>query len=571
MFLVDDDASALEALAAALDRRFGSDYRVVAERSPTAALERMRALKARGEELALVIADQWMPELPGLEFLTQARAIDPEAKRALLVSWGDRRSGPAILQGCAFGQLDNYLLKPFEPAEVHLYPFITEFLVEWTRVHRPPLERVRVIGGEHSRRTHEVLELLKRNAIPHGFHDVSSDEGRRMLAERGLQGCALPAVITQDGEALCNPSHGELADLLGASSRRRRACDVVVVGSGPAGLAAAVYAASEGLRTMVVEREAIGGQAAMSTLIRNYLGFPRGISGAELAQRAYQQAWLFGTKFVFGREASGLKADGAKRIVTLSDGTALTCRAVLIATGALYRRLEVPALERFVGAGVFYTALTDPRIIHGHEAFVVGGGNSAGQAVVHLAQHARKVTLLLRGDALEKGMSDYLVRQIRHLDNVEVRSQTEVVGADGEEMLTSLELYDGKRDRRETVPARMLFVLIGAWPHTTWLEGTLARDRRGFLLTGRALELAQGWRDPTRPPLGLETSMPGVFAVGDVRAGSSKRVATAVGEGSTAVQLVHDYLTAAESAEPQTPTRVHPSATPEAWSSGAAH
>jgi thioredoxin reductase (NADPH) len=550
LFVVDDEPKALEALTSALARRFGADYAVLGEGSPHAALERMRALKDRNAEFALVIADQQMPEMDGLSFLTRSRAIDPEAKRALLVAWGDRRSAPAILRGCAFGQLDNYLLKPFEPAEVHLYPVITEFLMEWTRGHRPPLELVRVVGGEHSRRTNEVVELLERNGIPHGFHDLRSEEGRALLAATGLQGCALPVVIAQDGGALCNPSNGELADLLGVSSRRRQACDVVVVGGGPAGLAAAVYAASEGLRTVVVEREAIGGQAAMSTLIRNYLGFPRGITGAELAQRAYQQAWLFGTRFVFGREASGLRARHSERIVTLSDGSAISCRAVLIATGARYRRLEVPSLERFVGAGVFYTALTDPRILRGRDAFVVGGGNSAGQAVVHLAQHARTVTLLLRGGALGKGMSDYLVRQIRHLDNVEVRLHTEVVGGEGEEMLTSLELHDRARDRRETVPARMLFVLIGAWPHTLWLEGTIVRDVRGFLLTGRDLELARGWRHPARPPLRLETSIPGVFAVGDVRAGSSKRVASAVGEGAVAVQLVHEYIASAEAPLP---------------------
>lgn len=555
ILVVDDELPALDALNAALVRRFGSDYRILAESSALIALNRMRELKSAGAEFALVIADQWMPELNGLAFLTESRAIDPDAKRALLVAWGDRHAGQAILRGCAFGQLHNYLTKPFAPAEVNLYPQIGEFLVEWTRAHRPALELVRVVDAEHSRRGHEISELLQRNGIPHGFHAVTSAEGRQLLIDAGIEGCALPAVVNFDGTALCNPTNGELADLLGVSSRRREACDVVVVGSGPAGLAAAVYASSEGLRTVVVEREAIGGQAGMSTLIRNYLGFPRGITGAELAQRAYQQAWLFGTKFVFGREAASLRAVGSERIVTLSDGTALSARTVLIATGARYRRLMVPSLERFVGAGVFYTALTDPRVIRGHDAYVVGAGNSAGQAVVHIAQQARKVTLLVRGSSLGATMSDYLVQQIQHLANVEVRFRTEVVGAGGDEMLTSLELEDRTTGHRETVPSRMLFVLIGAWPNTDWLASTVARDDHGYVLTGRALELAHGWRYPSRPPLRLETSMPGVFAAGDVRARSSKRVASAVGEGAVVVQLMHEFLAPSVTLEGERPER----------------
>jgi thioredoxin reductase (NADPH) len=346
-----------------------------------------------------------------------------------------------------------------------------------------------------------------------------------------------------DGHAIVDPSNAEIFESLGASSAEERVCDVAIVGAGPAGLAAAVYTASEGRKTIVVEREAVGGQAGTSSLIRNYLGFPNGISGAELAQRAYQQAWLFGAKYVFAREASGLRADGIHRILVLSDGTEITTRAVVVASGASYRHLDAPSIERYVGAGVYYTTSGGyTEWLKDKEVFVAGGGNSAGQAVLHVSKNARRVTLLVRGDSLERGMSDYLVQEIRRRPNVEVRLRTEVVAGEGDVALKKIVVADRTRGSQETIAADLLFVLIGAQPHTDWLAGTVQRDRNGFILTGRDVEQNGVIRVSNREPLRFETSMPGVFAVGDVRSGSVKRVASSVGEGAAAVQDVHERL-----------------------------
>jgi thioredoxin reductase (NADPH) len=371
---------------------------------------------------------------------------------------------------------------------------------------------------------------------------VASAEGQRLIVERGLGSERLPVVILVDGTVLVAPTNAELVDALDAQGPVELACDLAVVGAGPAGLAAGVYGASEGLRTVVVERESVGGQAGASSLIRNYLGFPRGISGAELAQRAYQQAWLFGTKYVLARDVTGLRASGAERVVTLSDGRELVARAVIIATGARYRRLGIPRLEALLGTGVYYTTV-DSRLFGGHDVHVAGGGNSAGQAAVYLARHARSVTLLVRAEALEAGMSDYLVQQIRNTPNIVVRLGSEIVDGRGEHRLEALTIRDRATGEAETVPATMLFSLIGSLPHTDWLSGTVARDDRGFILTGRDVP-EEAWPLARRPKR-YETSMPGVFASGDVRHGSAKRVASAVGEGSVAVQNVHEYLTEA--------------------------
>lgn len=556
ILVVDDEPGELAALLDALGRRFGSDYRVVPHLTPRAALEDLERIKSDGEEVALVIADQWMPEMTGVDLLGRAHEIDRTAKRALLVGWGDRAAAPTILEGCAFGQLDNYLVKPWAPPEVHLYPPVGEFLAEWTRDYRPSMELVRVIGERPSRRTHEIRELLERSGIAHGFYEASSERGRQLLEQAVQSGqlgagpspASLPIVVLLDGRVLAAPSNAEIADALGETNLEEPRCDLVIVGAGPAGLAAAVYGASEALRTIVIEHEAVGGQAGTSSLIRNYLGFPRGISGGELAQRAYQQAWLFGAKYVFAREAKGLRVEGGDRIVTLSDGTEIIARAVVIASGASYRRLAAPRLEQLVGMGVYYTALgEDTRVIRGREVYVAGGGNSAGQAAVHLAKNARRVVLLVRADSLGRHMSDYLVRQIAHLPNVTVRLNTEVVDGDGAHALERLRLRDLARGTVETVPAEMLFVLIGAQPHTDWLADTVLRDRHGFILTGR--DLPPGRSPSARPPMRFETSVPGVFAVGDVRSGSVKRVASAVGEGAVALQFVHEYL-AERDAEP---------------------
>lgn len=544
IMLVDDEPQALAALQDALARRFDGDYRVVSHLSARAALADLEHMKTDGKQVALVIADQWMPEMPGVELLGRAHEIHPAAQRGLLVAWGDRTAAPTILQGCAFGQLENYLHKPWSPPEVHLYPAVSEFLADWTRAHRPRMELVRVVGGHPSPRAHEICELLERNGIPYGSYLAESEQGRQLLQQAGLDDSRLPVVILLDGHGLVSPSNTDISDALGATNLEEPTCDLAIVGAGPAGLAAAVYGASEGLSTIVIEREAIGGQAGTSSLIRNYLGFPRGISGGELAQRAYQQAWLFGTKFVFAREVSRLRAIGNNRILTLSDGIEITARAVVIATGATYRRLGIPSLERFERAGLFYTGFfADPQLVKNMHIFVAGGGNSAGQAVIEAAKSARSVTLLVRGDDLGANMSDYLVQQIQRLPNVQIRLMTEVVDGDGNTALERIVLLDHARGMRETVSADALFALIGANPHTDWLAGTVHRDRHGFVITGRDLDRGAARSALGREPMRLETSMPGVFAVGDVRMGSVKRVASGVGEGAVVVQYIHEYLT----------------------------
>lgn len=537
--VVDDEPAALASMLDALTRRFGTDYRVAPYLSAAAALDAVGAMKKEGGEIALVIADQWMPEMTGIEFLDRVRAIEPAPKRALLVAWGDQTASPTILQGCALGQLDNYLYKPWMPAEIHLYPFVSEFLAEWTQVNRPGMELIHLIGDEHSARSHEVGELLNRNGLPYGFHAADSTEARRLSEERGVNISVLPVVLLLDGTALIDPTDAQIMDAIGEDPHEL-ACDVAVIGSGPAGLTCAVYAGSEGLRTLVTERYVIGGQAGASSLIRNYLGFPRGISGAELTQRAYQQAWLFGAKFVFAREVTRIAGDGAKKVLTLSDGRVITSTAAIIATGAKYRRLDAPGVERFVGRSIFYTTFGGTRLAGGFDAAVVGGGNSAGQAAFHLARYARRVTLIVRADSLESGMSDYLVQQIRHAANIEVRLGAEVAGAEGEELLERLTIRDRASNSIDTIPMSLLFVLIGSSPNTDWLAGTIQCDRKGFILTGRDVD-SQNW-PLRRTPMSFETSMPGVFAAGDVRLGSMKRVASAVGEAAGAVQNVHQYL-----------------------------
>ncbi|MFB3855074.1 MAG: FAD-dependent oxidoreductase [Vicinamibacterales bacterium] len=542
IMLVDDEAEARMALCQALSHRFGMDYRVAAHASPRDAIDELSSMREHGEMLALIIADQWMPEMTGLEMLRQAHERHRTAQRALLVQWGDQTAAPSILTGCAFDQLDNYLLKPWFPAEVHLYPEVTEFLAAWTRAHGPRMEMVRVVSRGASQRLHEVRDLLDRNGIPHGCYDHDSEQGRRLLEQSGIGLCPAPLVLLVEDHVLVNPSNEDIADVLGASSLEERECDLAIIGAGPAGLAAAVYAASEGLKTIVIEREAMGGQAGASSMIRNYLGFPRGISGAELAQRAYRQAWLFGTKYVFARSVLSLAAAGTRRLLKLSGEVEVAAKAVVVATGATYRRLGVQSVERFYGTGVFYSTPSDHRPLEGRRVFVAGGGNSAGQAVVHLAKSARQVTLVVRTDSLERGMSDYLVQSIRRLANVEVLVESEVVDGGGHDSLSEIVVMDRARSRAVSKPADALFVMIGADPHTDWLAGTLQRDAAGFIATGRDVdcELA-GW-SAHREPMRLETSMPGVFAAGDVRLGSVKRVASAVGEGAMAVQYVHEYL-----------------------------
>ena len=541
--IVDDEPDALAAILDALTRRFGGDYRVVPHSSARAALGFIAKFKEDKEEIALIIADQRMPEMTGREFLGQVRSVVPTAKRALIVDWGDHEVSPTILQACALGELDNYLYKPWTPAEVHLYPLISEFLAEWTRVNRPGMELIHIVGDEQVPRSNEIRELLNRNGIPYGFHQVGSAPANRLIEERGAEIATLPAVFLLDGSVLVNPTDAQIMDGVGESPHEL-SCEVAVVGAGPAGLTAAVYAGSEGLRTLVVERHVVGGQAGASSLIRNYLGFPRGISGAELTQRAYQQAWLFGAKFVFAREVTGLRSRGERRILMLSDGREIEAKAIVVATGARYRRLDVADLERFVGRSIFYTTLGETQLVHDLDVAVAGGGNSAGQAAVHLARFARRVTLVVRATSLEKGMSDYLVQQIHNTPSIDVRLDSEIVGGEGSDRLETLIIQNNKRNIVETVPVTLLFVLVGATPHTDWLAGVAQRDAKGFIVTGHDVDLGS-W-PMQRKPMSFETSVPGLFAIGDVRLGSTKRVASAVGEGAGAVADIHQYLNEAD-------------------------
>jgi thioredoxin reductase (NADPH) len=541
---VDDDPVALARITDELRRRYEADYTVVCERSPLAALE---ALRESRDDVAVVLADQWMPEMAGTELLAQVRSLHPHAKRGLLVdwgAWGDRPTAEAIRGAMARGEIDYYVLKPWRSPDEFFHRTLGEFIHEWSRTHVARPKEIAVVADAWAPRTHEVTTLLARNGVPHVFHRSDSPEGRELLARTRTDTREGPVVILLDGRVLVNPSNVELAGGYGVSTELEdeRDFDVIVVGAGPSGLSAAVYASSEGLRTLVVEREAIGGQAGSSSLIRNYLGFSRGVTGAELAQRAYQQAWVFGTRFVLMRDVVALRAEGGEHRVTLPDGAEATARAVVLASGVSYRRLGMPSLEELVGAGVFYGASTsEAQALAGERVYVVGGGNSAGQAALHLARHAAEVTILVRGPSLAETMSQYLADEIGAVRNIEVRTETEVVDGGGERRLEWLALESRSTGDVARVPAAGLFVLIGAMPHTEWLPDSIARDRWGYVVTGADIEGDEVWA-LERKPLMFETTLPGVFAVGDVRHRSVKRVASAVGDGSVAIQQVHQYL-----------------------------
>jgi thioredoxin reductase (NADPH) len=547
LMTVDDDPAALGLLKHELDKRYGADYRVICEANAEAGLRRLEQLQADGGQVALVLADQWMPAMTGVAFLASTIRLHPAAQRALLIDWGDRSTAEPILEAATFGQIDDWIAKPTQPADERFHQAIGGFLYEWARLHRPRFQAVRVVGEQWSARSHELRDLLGRNSIPFGFDPVDSEQGQRLLGSVGATRARLPVVVLFDGRVLADPSNTALAEALGVSTRPAATTyDLTVVGAGPAGLAAAVYGASEGLQTTILEHQAIGGQAGTSSKIRNYLGFRRGISGAELAQRAYEQAWMLRADFVYGQRAVGLRTAGPNRVVCLGDGSEVACRAVLLATGVSYRRLGVAGLEALTGAGVFYGAATsEAQAMKGRQVYVVGGANSAGQAAVHLARYASHVTMLVRGSSLAATMSDYLVQEIKAAPNVTVRLGMEVVDGYGDGQLTSLTLRDRRSGATQIVPATALFVLIGAEPHTGWLPQAIQRDPWGFVVTGADL-LRDGRPPPQwtlgRLPLLFESSMPGVFAVGDVRHGSIKRVAAAVGEGSVAIQLVHEYL-----------------------------
>jgi thioredoxin reductase (NADPH) len=530
---------------AELCKRYGTDYLIVTAGSAQEALAALGKLRDGQRQVSLVLAGQRLRDATGTELLARVRQLDPAARRVLLISWGDQASMTAVVQATVLGDLDAYVVRPGTPPDEVFHRSVTEQLGEWARSNLPGIEVVRVVGQEWAARSHELRELLGRNGIPFSFYPADSPEGQRLL-EPG-SGQALPAVVMFDGRVLADPSNAEVAEALGVPTRPGSGrYDVTVIGAGPAGLAAAVYGASEGLSTVVVEPEAIGGQAGTSSLIRNYLGFPSGVSGGDLAVRAYTQAWNFGAEYVYGNPATSLRPEGPELVVTVADGTEVWSRAVVVASGMAYRRLGIPALDALTGAGVFYgAAASEAKAVQGSEVFVVGGANSAGQAAVYLAKYAAQVTLLVRGRSLADSMSEYLIREIDTAPNIAVRCRVAVTGGAGQNRLESLTLTDLESSTAETVGAGALFVLIGAEPRTQWLPDTVRRDQSGFVLTGA--DLLDDGRPPVdwplrRLPMFLESSVPGVFAVGDVRYGSVKRVASAVGEGSNAIRLVHDYL-----------------------------
>src|SRR5215212_8647916 len=553
LLAVDDDPNTLGRIEHELRQRYGSYYHVACEDSPEASMHTLQDLMAADQEVAVVLADQWMPGMTGVEFLTHARQLYPDAKRALLFERGNRTTREPILQAMALGQIDSYVPKPEQPPDEEFHREIARFLDEWARDYRPASVAVRIIGESWSARAYELRDVLSRSGVPHAFTAADSKEGRELLARVDKTSAQLPVVTVFDRLVLVDPDNVEIIDALEMISpfglntlSDVRNFDLVIIGAGPAGLAAAVYGASEGLRTVVVERETFGGQAGTSSLIRNYLGFSRGISGSELAWQAYQQAWLFGASFRLARQATALHQRGERLVVSLSDGTEVAGRMVIVTTGVSYRRLGVPTLEALQGAGVLYgAAVTEAQGMKGQEVYVVGGGNSAGQAARHLSKHARHVTLLARGESLASGMSHYLIKELEAAENIQVRVNTQVVNGGGQGRLEHLVLEDCTTKRTETVPAAALFVLIGARPHTEWLPEEVMRDERGYIFTGNDLlrdgSPPEGW-PLERPPMLLETSVPGVFAAGDVRCGSVKRVASAVGEGAIAIQMVHKYL-----------------------------
>ena len=528
-----------------LRKRYEPDYRVITTRSAGEALEVLGQLRDGGNQVCLVLADQGLAGATGTELLARVRQLHPAARRGLLITWGPAYT-QAVVQATVLGDLDTYFVKPGAARDERFHRMITEQLGEWGRSHLPGLEVVRVVGEEWAARSHELRELLGRNGVPFGFYASDGPEGHRLLKEAGTVGMTLPMVIMFDGRVLTNPSNAELAEALGVSTRPgSRHYDVAVIGAGPAGLAAAVYGASEGLSTLAMEPEAMGGQAGTSSMIRNYLGFPAGVSGADLALRAYTQAWTFGAEYVYSA-ACGLRPEGSDLVVTAADGSEVRSRAVVVATGMAYRRLGIPALDALTGAGVFYgAAASEAMAMKDREVFVVGGANSAGQAAIHLARYAAQVTVLVRRPSLADTMSDYLIREIESAPNIAVRRRVAITGGSGEGRLESLILTDLESGATETVPAMALFVLIGAKPRTEWLADAVRRDNSGFVLTGTDLlddrEAREEW-PLRRLPMFLETSRPGVFAVGDVRHGSLKRVASAVGEGSIAIHLVHEHL-----------------------------
>jgi thioredoxin reductase (NADPH) len=549
LFIVDPDPQTRDMVQSALARRFGPDYRVLAVGGPQDGLTALKRLADQGAEVALVAADLRLPGMDGVDFLERAHALHPGSWRVLLVAMDRHHTTvpftelATLQRASALGRIDFSVVKGWVTPEEWLYPQIQEALTAWTVAHRPSHVVYRIVGEQWASRSHELRDLLTRNSVPFEFHAAESEAGQQLIKEFGIDVRRLPSVIHHDGSVQHDPSLAEVAAAHGIETRPSpEVYDLAIVGAGPAGLAAAVYGASEGLRTVVLEPDAIGGQAGTSSMIRNYLGFPRGISGGELAHRAWEQAVLFGAQFVFMHNVVALSPRGDDRVMALADGSQAAARAVIIATGVSYRRLGIPALDRLIGAGVFYGAPgVEAPAMAGQQVCVVGGANSAGQAALHLAKFATRVTLLVRGESLGASMSDYLITALNATPNIEFRPSTRVADGHGPTRLEALILEDVRTGQLEQVPSAAVFVLIGAEPRTQWLRDLVKVNDRGFILTDREVPQS-AWPLP-RPPLPFETSLPGVFAAGDVRYGSVKRVAGAAGEGSVAVGSVHEYLT----------------------------
>ncbi len=556
LLAVDHDQDALKRIAAELRRRYGADYRIYCESSAEAAEARLLEMRRTGDEVAVVLAAQWLLGAlgyTGAQLLTRVRDLHPHAKRVLLIEWGAwrfERTTEAIKEAMALGQIDYYLMKPWRSPDEFFHRTISEFIHEWSRHGASVRHEVEVVA-RWSPRTHELIGLLARNGVPHSFYPCDSEAGRRLLAQHGIGDTDKPVVFLMGDEPLVDPTNKQLADKYGVVTQLsdRREFDLVIVGAGPAGLAASVYGASEGLSTLTIEREAIGGQAGSSSLIRNYLGFSRGISGAELAQRAYQQAWVFGTRFLLMRAVTGIRGEEGRHVVMVGDEEEVSARAVILATGVEYQRLDVPGLDELTGAGVFYGASpSEARQFAGEDVYIVGGGNSAGQTAMHLSRYAGRVHIVVRGTSLAATMSDYLRYMIEsdENNNISVLRNTEVAECVGSGRLQRLVLRDNVRGKTRKVSAGALFVMIGARPRTDWLPDGIELDERGYVKTGPDAIEAKQKRNLAVPPdrdfKPLETCLPGVFAIGDLRHKAVKRVASAVGEGSVVVRQVLEYL-----------------------------
>ena len=548
ILVAEDDPGARERIAVELNRRFGPDYEIVVLASGHLAVQTLEETHRRNREVAVALSGVALPDLPGTEVLAQVHRWHPTARRGLLIDWGDWAKpeiAQAVLRAMGLGVIDYYVLRPWRSPDELFIRTVAEFVHEWSRTHAEGGGPITLIGDRWSARASEVRSILTRNGVPHVFRYADEPAAESQLAALGAD-CKRPVLVGLDGVALQRPSDLQVAEACGLPTTLQTSeVDLLIVGAGPAGLAAAVYAGSEGLSTLVIERETIGGQAGSSSLIRNYLGFARGVSGAELTMRAYQQAWVFGVRFLMMHEVVELRAEAARLVAVLSDDQEVRARAVVIATGVSYRRLEAPGLPEREGAGVFYGAsIAEAQALRGEPVVVVGGGNSAGQAAMHLAKYASTVTMLIRGETLASSMSRYLIDEINAASNIDVLYGAEIAAAEGTGRLEQLTIRDRASQRTRDLPVTGLFVLVGARPHTDWLPAAVARDPWGYVITGSGLldaELAPAW-PLERSPEPFETRLPGVFAVGDVRQRAVKRVASAVGEGSVVVSQVHTHL-----------------------------